>query len=234
MPWNVIRLKKTASTMADAMAHPPGTVVAAEEQTAGQGRLGRRWHSEPDAGLYLSAVLEVPGRTVDVPVITLALGLAVQEAVARVAGITGDLRWPNDLLIGERKCAGILVELHGDKVIAGIGVNVNHLSFPEELAGIATSLRLSTGREIPPEELLAALLEAVSAYHELLAERGRDAILRLFAQASSYVSGRRVTIDTAEATLTGTTDGLDESGFLWIRTPDGRHHLIRAGGLRPA
>ena len=220
--------------MADALAHPPGTVVVAEEQTAGQGRMGRPWHSKPGAGLYLSAVLTSPGAPADTPVITLALGLAVQEAVARVAGVSGDLRWPNDLLIGERKCAGILVELHGDKVIAGIGVNVNHRRFPAELAEIATSLRLATGREIAREELLAALLEGITAYHELLTESGRDAILRLFAQASSYVSGRRVTIDTAEAALTGTTDGLDESGFLWLRTPDHRRHRIRAGGLRPA
>jgi BirA family biotin operon repressor/biotin-[acetyl-CoA-carboxylase] ligase len=232
--WRIVHLEKTGSTMADALAHPAGTVVVADEQTAGQGRLGRRWHSEPGAGLYLSAVMALPCPTETVPVITLALGLAVQETLQRLTGVSCDLRWPNDVLISGRKCAGILVQLHGDRVIAGIGVNVNQSAFAEELRSTATSLRIETGREWPREDLLDALLKTIDNYTEVLSESGSVAILRLFTQASSYVTGRKVVVDNAEQSLSGVTDGLNEAGFLWIRSSDGRRHLIRAGGIRPA
>lgn len=227
MPWNIIRLGTVTSTMDEAAGHPPGTVVVAEEQTAGRGRLERRWHSAPGAGLYFSAVLEHPEPA---PIVTLALGLAVQEAIQQTAGVDCDIRWPNDLLIGERKCAGILVQYHGGRLIAGIGVNVNHEGMPPELAGIATSLRMVTGRERSKEQLLAAVLGAI----EVCLHLTTGEVLRLFAQASSYASGRRVTVESAELSLAGTTDGLDPSGFLWIRDSDGRRHLLHSGGVRAA
>ncbi len=229
MRFRIIRLESTDSTMKEAAGHPPGTVIVAERQTAGQGRLGRSWHSEPGTGLYVSIVLEPVGEAGELPVITLALGLAAQEAVQNVAGVTCDLRWPNDLLIGEKKCAGILVQLEGDTIIAGVGVNVNHASFPDDLAGTATSLRLATGRAHSREKLLAALLDAVESYTALLGNEGPEAVLRLFARASSYIHGRRVRVGR----LTGVTDGLDPTGFLWLREESGRRHLIRSGGLRP-
>lgn len=225
MPWNIIRLGTVTSTMDEAAGHPPGTVVVAEEQTTGRGRLERRWFSAPGAGLYFSAVLEHPEPA---PIVTLALGLAVQESIQQTAGVACDIRWPNDLLIGERKCAGILVQFHGGRLIAGIGVNVNHEAMPPELATIATSLRMVTGREHSKEHLLAAALAAIETCLRLTS----DEVLRLFARASSYVSGRRVTVESAELSLAGTTDGLDPSGFLWIRTDDERRHLLHSGGVR--
>ncbi len=233
MNWNIICVEKTASTMADALAHTSGTVIVAAEQTAGQGRLGRRWHSAKGDGLYLSAVLPLPCPAAELPVVTLALGLAAHEAIQDLTGTACDLRWPNDVLIGEKKCAGILVELHGARVIAGIGVNVNHEAFPPELAAIATSLRLATGRPHSPDALLPPLLDAIAAYTGLLRDEGAPAILRLFERTSSYASGRRVIVENAEQSLAGTTDGLDASGFLWIRASGGRRHLVRAGGVRP-
>jgi BirA family transcriptional regulator, biotin operon repressor / biotin---[acetyl-CoA-carboxylase] ligase len=232
--WRIIHIEKTESTMVDALAHPTGTVVVANEQTAGQGRLGRQWHSQPGAGLYLSAVMALPCPTETVPVITLALGLAVQETLQRLTGVSCDLRWPNDVLITGKKCVGILVQLHGDRVIAGIGVNVNQTAFAEELSSTATSLRIETGQEWSRDKLLDALLETIDSYTSLLHDSGTSAILRLFAQSSSYVSGRKVVVDNAEQSLSGVTDGLDESGFLWVRSSDGRRHLVRAGGIRPA
>src|SRR5208283_1368527 len=122
------------STMRVAASLELGAVVLAEEQTAGLGRNGHTWHSEAGSGIYCSMVL-APS-----PVLTLALGLAAQDAVAKSTGIACDLRWPNDVMIADRKVAGILVQLSGAKAIAGIGINVNHKSFPSELAGEATSL----------------------------------------------------------------------------------------------
>jgi len=137
------------STMHPAAGMEVGSVVIAGEQTAGQGRHGHSWHSEAGCGLYVSVVL-APS-----PVLTLALGLATVEAIAQVTGVACDLRWPNDVMIGPRKVAGILVQLVDGRAIAGLGINVNHRTFPPELASQATSLRLAAGgSEIASTELL--------------------------------------------------------------------------------
>ena len=210
-----------------------GTVIGAEEQTAGQGRHGRSWHSEPGSGLYLSIILRRHFTPSTLPVVTLALGLAVREAILKATEVPCDLRWPNDVLIESRKCAGILTQLESSAIIAGIGINVNHSSFPAELAGIATSLRMAGGRVESRERLLVELLSSVDAYCDLLETEGRAPVLELFARASSYVSGRRVCIDQDGSTLRGTTAGLNDSGFLILRGDDSRDHVIVAGGVRP-
>ena len=211
-----------------------GTVIGAEEQTAGQGRHGRTWHSEPGSGLYFSVILRHQFTPSTLPVVTLALGLAVIGAILEATDLTCDLRWPNDVLIpskkSEGKCAGILTQLEGSAIIAGIGINVNHSQFPVELSGIATSLRLVSGRAHSRERLLLELLPSIYHYCALLERDGPEPILKLYSRASSYVTGRRVCVDT---TLVGTTAGLSDSGFLILRGDDGHDNLIVAGGVRP-
>jgi BirA family biotin operon repressor/biotin-[acetyl-CoA-carboxylase] ligase len=225
-----------ASRLASSGA-PSGTVVGAEEQTAGRGRHGRTWHSEPGSGLYCSVILRHQFTPPTLPVVTLALGLAVSGAILEATDVACDLRWPNDVLIpskkSEGKCAGILTELQGSAIIAGIGVNVNHSQFPVELSGIATSLRLASGRVHLRERLLIELLPSIDRYCALLETDGPEPILEMFSRASSYVTGRRVHVDQAGSTLLGTTAGLSDSGFLILRGDDGRDNLIVAGGVRP-
>lgn len=221
-----------ASRLAAAGA-PSGTAVGADEQTAGQGRHGRSWHSEPDAGLYVSIILRRDFAPDAVPVVTLALGLAVREAIYKATDVACDLRWPNDVLIGSRKCAGILTVLEASAIIAGIGINVNHSSFPAELSDIATSLRLSSGRVHSRERLLMELLPSIDSYCDLLASEGRAAVIDAFARVSSYVSGRRVYVEQDPGELRGTTAGLTDAGFLIVRADDGRESVIVAGGVRP-
>ena len=211
-----------------------GTVVVATEQTAGQGRFGRTWHSEPNSGLYMSEVLRLTIGADSLPLVTLALGLATAEAVAEVASVGPDLRWPNDVLVDGKKVAGILVQLHDGALIAGIGVNVNQGSFPPDLAPIATSLRIVTGRDHNVETLLNTLLRFIGEHIDRLVRDGRDGVLRAFSQASSYVRGRRVAVEQNGVELTGVTDGLNPQGFLQLRQDDGRKTLIIAGGVRPA
>jgi BirA family transcriptional regulator, biotin operon repressor / biotin---[acetyl-CoA-carboxylase] ligase len=245
------------STMTEAAklardGHPSGTVVIAEEQTAGQGRYRRAWHSEPGSGLYPSIVLRTAIPEESVGVLSMMLGLATAEAIARAADIRCDLRWPNDVLIGDRKCAGILVRMEPPALngpagqpgaspdfltpafIAGIGINVNHRAFPPELAAIATSLRLAAGRPLSREALLIHLLETVDSFTHMLAEGGTDPILGMFARASSYVAGKRVIVEQGGQVIEGVTEGLDASGFLYVRRPDGTRAVILAGGVRPA
>lgn len=210
-----------------------GTVVGAEQQTSGRGRHGRAWHSEPGSGLYISIILRYQFTPATLPVVTLALGLAVSDAILEATGLACDLRWPNDVLLQSKKCAGILTQLEGSAIIAGIGINVNHSSFPEELSGIATSLSISSGRIHSRESLLLELLPKIARYCGLLEQEGREPILEMFSRASSYVTGRRVCVDQEGSMLRGTTIGLAGSGFLMLRGDDGRHHTIVAGGVRP-
>jgi len=231
------RFESIDSTMYEAVrlagkGCPHGTVVVAEEQTAGHGRYGRTWHSESDAGLYTSVVLRLPLQPADLPILTLALGLAVVDAIRAETGLDCDLRWPNDVLVQSRKCCGILAQLHGTAVVAGIGINVNHSRFPADLESIATSLRLaSNDRIFERESLLQKLLASIDDHCEILAHHGRDAIIQAFTRASSYVYGRRVRLeDTGE---TGTTAGLDSAGFLILKKDDGRRTTVLAGGVRP-
>jgi BirA family biotin operon repressor/biotin-[acetyl-CoA-carboxylase] ligase len=213
---------------------PSGTVVVAEEQTAGQGRFGRAWHSEPGAGLYVSEVLRPKICPDSLPLVTLALGLATAETLTDVAGVAPDLRWPNDVLLNGRKCAGILVQLHDGVLIAGIGINVNHTFFPRELTDTATSLRLVTGREQDLQNILTALIDSIDEHLDNLLRNGRESVLRAFSQASSYVRGRRVAVEQGGVEITGVTDGLDPQGFLVLRQDNGKRTLILAGGVRPA
>jgi BirA family transcriptional regulator, biotin operon repressor / biotin---[acetyl-CoA-carboxylase] ligase len=209
------------------------TIVGAEEQTAGQGRYGRKWHSETGSGLYVSMVLRHSFSPRSLPLVTLALGLAAVEAISKAAEIACDIRWPNDVLVHSKKCGGILAQLEGSAIIAGIGINVNQAEFPDDLRNIATSLRIATGRGQSREGLLIELATAVDAFCGLLEREGPEPILRMFARASSFVMGRRVSVDLDGATLNGTTAGLNGSGFLILRGDDGRENVIVSGGVRP-
>jgi BirA family transcriptional regulator, biotin operon repressor / biotin---[acetyl-CoA-carboxylase] ligase len=208
------------STMLAAAALPRGSVVVADEQTAGQGRHGHSWHSAPGTGIYCSIVLD------PAPALTLAIGLATVEAIAGSTGIACDLRWPNDVMLDGKKCAGILAQLVDGKAIAGIGINVNHTEFPPDLAAEATSLHIRAGRDFSREAILTLLVPAVDRFSALPLEE----ILDLFTHSSSYVSGRRVVVNE----IHGVTAGLDPAGFLKLRQDDGTVTLILAGGVRAA
>ena len=167
------------------------------------------------------------------PLVTLALGLAAREAILQATDLVCDLRWPNDVLIQSRKCAGILTQLESSAIIAGIGINVNHSTFPEELTDMATSLRLATHRIHSREQLLVELAGSVDRFCTLLEKEGGEPILAMFSQASSFVHGRRVSVDQGHSSLEGTTAGLNSSGFLILQRDDGTRNLILAGGVRP-
>src|ERR1017187_2927100 len=212
------------STMTAAGGLPIGDIVLAEEQTAGQGRHGHSWHSAAGDGIYCSLILP------QTPLLTLALGLASHSAIFEATGLVCDLRWPNDLMLADRKVAGILVQAAGRNAIAGIGINVNHTAFPDDVASLATSIRLAAGRRFHREAILLALLPAV----ESIVAQDKAAILASFTHLSSYASGRRVQVEQPEGILEGTTVGLDPAGFLIVRRDDGTDTLIVAGGVRAA
>ncbi len=221
---------------------PHGTVVTAESQTEGRGRLGRSWHSEPGQGLYMSLVLRPTCVADEVPVLGLVAGLAVKDALQRSAGVQCDLRWPNDVLVRERKCCGILADLVTEPgqqpfVVVGIGINLNQAEFPAELAGTATSLRIETGRVWSRESILDPVLDSLQSCYDLFAGEGPDPILEAFQQESSYVVGRRVVIEglppDAHGPDRGVTAGLSPTGQLLLRAEDGSIAPVLAGSVRP-
>jgi BirA family biotin operon repressor/biotin-[acetyl-CoA-carboxylase] ligase len=211
----------------------PGTIVGADEQTAGIGRQGHAWHSVSGEGLYASFILESAAGNNAIPLIMLALGLAVQEGIAQTSGLAPDLRWPNDVLLSGKKCAGILAQMESGSIIAGIGINVGHKEFPEDLHQIATSLARGKAR-VRREDLLVALVRAIDENLGILKTKGASTVLDMFTRASSYAIGRRVTVDQPGGTVEGVTCGLDASGFLRIRQDNGVEATILAGGVRPA
>jgi len=179
--------------------------------------------------------------------ISLATGLAAQAAIREVTALDVDIRWPNDLLIDARKCGGILVETAAAPVdrdqaamlryaVIGIGINLNHSKFPEEIARLATSLRLERGREVSREDLLAALLRRLDEEIRLLIRdcRGTNngrGLLERFTEASSWVKGKRVRVEESGG-YTGVTAGLDDHGFLLVDANDGIRRTVLSGGVR--
>ncbi|MGO9404227.1 MAG: biotin--[acetyl-CoA-carboxylase] ligase [Terriglobales bacterium] len=216
---------------------PEGSVFLAEEQLAGRGRGANTWHSARSTGIYCSVILRPVMPPSDALIFSLAAGLAVRAAVAEIAPQLGaDLKWPNDLLLGGKKFCGILTEMNAEAtrvrhLVVGVGINVNQVKFPAELREIATSLRMETGTEWSRVELCAALLKSLDREYRSLVENAgaREAILRRFEESSSSVRGRRVSIlvnGDENGGLTGVTEGLDERGFLRVRTAEGLRTVV--------
>jgi BirA family biotin operon repressor/biotin-[acetyl-CoA-carboxylase] ligase len=229
-----------AAMQAAAAGELEGTVLVAEEQTAGKGRGGHTWQSEPSLGIYFSVILRPqlgPGGAL---LISLAAGLAVANGVREVAGTQCDLRWPNDLLLGGKKVCGILAEMNAEAtrvryLVLGIGLNVNQERFAGELAGGATSLRMEVGRKCSRVELFAALLKSLDCEYRRFVQGGPDASAELigrFEAASSLARGARVRVEE-NGGFEGITQGLDEQGFLLVRTESGIRRVL-SGGVRSA
>jgi BirA family biotin operon repressor/biotin-[acetyl-CoA-carboxylase] ligase len=229
---------KIGSTNSEAMRSaaegaPEGSVFLAEEQLAGRGRGAHTWHSARSAGIYGSVILRPAMPPSEALIFSLAAGLAVRAAVAEIAPqLLVDLKWPNDLLLGGKKFCGILTEMNAEAtrvrhLVVGVGINVNQVKFPAELREIATSLRIETGTEWSRVELCAALLKSLDReYRSLIEDAGaRDAILRRFEAGSLSVRGRKVSIEE-NGGLAGVTEGLDERGFLRVRTAEGLRTVV--------
>jgi len=217
---------------------PEGSVFLAEQQTAGRGRGNHQWHSAESAGIYCSAILRPALPPSEVLVLSLAAGLAVRSAVQDIdSRVIPDLKWPNDLLIAGKKFCGILTEMNAEAtrvrhIVVGIGINVNHGQFPDELRQTATSLLIETGKQWSRVDLCAALLKSLDReYQSLLANpEAHGDILRRFEEQSSMARGKQVRIEENSG-FEGTTEGLDPRGFLRVRTDDGLR-IVYSGTVR--
>lgn len=207
-----------------------GVVVGADEQTAGRGRRGRDWQSPAGAGLYFSMVARPSLGVASLPLLTLAAGVGVREGIRAATGLAPDLKWPNDLMIGPRKLAGILSEgvslgTREQAVIIGVGVNVQPAAYSPDVAARATSLEGELGRAVDRATMLGEVLAGLWGSIAAL-ERNHGDILQAWRAASPSATGTRVEWDTKH----GTTAGVDDDGALLVQTADGLERII-AGEL---
>jgi BirA family biotin operon repressor/biotin-[acetyl-CoA-carboxylase] ligase len=209
---------------------PEGTTILADEQTAGRGRLGRQWVSPPGGSLYFSVVLRPHSE--HLRTLGMIWPLAICQAVGEVTGLSPRVKWPNDVLVGPRKLAGVLIdsEFSGGRVdyaIAGIGLNVNSdMSAREEIRDIATSISTELGREVAREELLAILLRR---FEELYGAARRGQPVHLGWKAHLETLGRPVRVRLGEGVEEGVAEDVEPDGTLILRRPDGSHVRIEAG-----
>jgi BirA family biotin operon repressor/biotin-[acetyl-CoA-carboxylase] ligase len=223
---------------------PHGTVVTAGAQRRGRGRLGHAWHSPPDGNLYLSVLLRPPLPPARAPLLSLCAGVAVAEAVAAEVGAAGEveIKWPNDLLLStpfapRRKVAGILTEMTTantwlEFVVVGIGVNLNSTAFPPDLAGRATSLRLCTGREVPPLPFAGRLLGLLDEEYQAYVASGSGRLIDRFSRHAAFLRrGDPIVVRTAAGSFTGRALSLQPDGALLVRDTAGAVHRVIAGEI---
>lgn len=229
-----LSLSSTNDQLKQMAEAPEFTCVVADEQTAGRGRRTRTWLSTPGDGLYLSVLLRPTCASQKIPLLSLMAAIAVAETAAKYVAASLDIKWPNDVLAGERKLSGILVEgasagASAPRIILGIGVNLNHASFPPELHDAATSLRLESGRPVNPAEFRDELLAALARWYGRMRGENESAIVHRWQELSSYARGKQIVVTLDDEQLIGETAGLTETGSLRVRTPDGSIRVILAG-----
>jgi BirA family biotin operon repressor/biotin-[acetyl-CoA-carboxylase] ligase len=213
-----------------------GTVVVADLQTQGRGRLGRSWVS-PRGNIHMSVLLRPALAPADVPLLTMTASVGCARALREIAGLNVEIKWPNDLMVSGRKLGGILTEAksRGKKIlfaVVGIGINANSgaTDFPPELWATATSLRAETGIEIPRNDLVAAILAEIEFWYGLLKKGERERILDEWRKLSSTL-GRSIRIVTGKDTFEGVAEALDREGRLIVKLPSGALRVISAGDI---
>jgi BirA family biotin operon repressor/biotin-[acetyl-CoA-carboxylase] ligase len=209
---------------------PEGTVVIAELQRAGRGRLGRRWTSPAGKGLLFSVILRPTLPMSRAHMLTIVAAVAAARGIETQTDAAVRIKWPNDLFVGDRKAGGILLEVAGEQdvvewVIVGIGINVNteYAELPVDLRRTATSLKMATGDLVDRSELLARILLALETAYKEAQKHGFDRALSEFRQRD-YLLKRSVSVQTREGSVIGEATGIDNQGALLVQLP---HHHIR-------
>ncbi len=213
-----------------------GLCVVAGEQTAGRGRRQRQWVSPSGAGLYFSIILRPHFDQSLWPLLTLMAAVAAHDALLEACSLATDIKWPNDILVDEKKVCGILAESAdtplGRAVVVGIGINLTQNAFPPELEKIATSVEAATGVGPGLASLLEALVRELSTHYDVLnGPNGNADIIRDWCIRSSDCEGKVIRVTDGAETLVGTTRGLERDGALRVETDDGEIRALRAGDV---
>ncbi|MCD5322968.1 MULTISPECIES: biotin--[acetyl-CoA-carboxylase] ligase [Pontibacillus] len=215
-----------------------GTLIIADEQTRGRGRLNRTWHSQKGDGIWMSMILRPKFEPHKSPQITLLAATVLAEVFKKHCGIAPQIKWPNDILTEGKKLSGILTELQAEHdqinyIVLGIGINVNHSSdqFPEDLKDQATSLKVETGQEWELKSLIQNLLSTFEKRYEEFVEEGFRSV-KLRWEAFGYRIGEYVTITTHQHEWNALIMGIEHDGALKVRDEDGKEHVLYSAEIK--
>lgn len=215
---------------------PTGTLVMARQQTAGRGRQGRTWQSPKDGGIYVSLILRPTCKKEDIPVYTLALGVAASRAILAVSGVEVGLKWVNDLVVGHKKLGGILAEMVGNDVppalILGIGINLDlsNTDIPDDLVDHIEWLSRLTGSPVDANYLLAELALNLEEFSQYISDGKKSFILDAWRQ-HSVTLGKQVQVISPEGDKQGTALDINEDGALIVETLNGERLTLYAGEI---
>jgi len=214
-----------------------GEAVISESQEKGRGRLGRQWFSPPFLNLYLSVILRPKIPPHQASLNTLMAAIATAEAIQKFSGLLPLIKWPNDILLRDRKVAGLLNEIHSEMdrihfVILGIGVNVNTEAkmFSKEIRAVATSLKIEMGQTVSRKVFLQILLQELERWYAIFLEEGSAVILKAW-RDRAHIKGRRVKVTSFGETVAGIAIDVDSDGALILETADGRQRRVMAGDI---
>jgi len=221
-----------------AAEEPEGGLVLAEEQTSGRGRRERVWWSAPYAGIYASLILRPAMPATRAPLLTFMAAVAVADALNELTGLKARIKWPNDVLVGGRKIAGVLGEVRGNdpevrEMVVGVGVNVNHAAadFPVALRDTATSVFLERGAPQDRAPLLASLLEGFERRYARLLRDGPVTLLREWESLSALAPGAALAVAGPDGRIEGTFAGIDDEGGLILLDAAGQRVRLPFGEI---
>ncbi len=214
-----------------------GSVVVADCQACGRGRMGREWLSPPGTNLYFSVILRPPVQPTRFAQIPLLAAAVVHQALLHITSADGlrlSIKWPNDILIDNRKVCGILCEMESEPdmthfVVAGIGINVNLRDIPEAIDGIATSLFLESGVLHSRPKILSTILNRFEPLYEEWLQAGDLGALYIYLEQHAWLKDREITVETYHGSLAGRVRGISRTGELLLETEDGHMHRIVSG-----
>jgi BirA family transcriptional regulator, biotin operon repressor / biotin---[acetyl-CoA-carboxylase] ligase len=216
---------------------PEGTIVIAEEQTSGRGRMNREWHSAKFSGIWMSIILRPDLLPKDAPQLTLITAVAIVQAIEEVTTLHPEIKWPNDILVNGKKVTGILTELQAESdrinsVIIGIGMNVNQESnsFPDEIASIATSMFIESGEKINRARLIQVVLTKLEYLYDLYLQEGFYPI-KLLWESYAVSIGKMINARMLKETIKGKALGITDDGVLMLEDDSGKVHYIYSADI---
>ncbi|KAF0144705.1 MAG: BirA family transcriptional regulator biotin operon repressor / biotin-acetyl-CoA-carboxylase ligase [Nitrospirae bacterium] len=217
---------------------PHGTVVIADRQAKGKGRLGRTWVSPPRSNIYMSVILRPEIETEDATLLTIMAAVSCAKGVMKSTGLKAEIKWPNDLMISSKKLGGILTEMKSDPdgivfAVIGIGINVNSKTkkdFPPDIRGIATSIREELGKIQSRTFIIAEILKETEHWYRVLLTGGRKPLFDEWKRLSSTL-GRKVRVTAGDNVFTGVAEDIDRGGMLILRLPSGMLKKISSGDV---
>jgi BirA family biotin operon repressor/biotin-[acetyl-CoA-carboxylase] ligase len=239
--WSVISMDTVDSTNTVAMElgerdAPHGTVVVADRQTMGRGRLGRQWVSSA-GNIFMSILLRPTVTPANAALLTMTAAVACARALREATGLLVEIKWPNDLVVSDKKLGGILTEMksRGTRilfVVVGIGINLNSgaADLSPELGATATSLQVETGRDILKTGLISRILREIRLWYDEMTQGDRDRILDEWRRLS-HTLGRKVRITSANGSFEGLAETIDEEGRLIVRLPSGIRKALSTGDV---